>query len=347
MDNRLLVINENPKILEEILRAYHNEEFQVDIARSGAEGYRKLQEEKYNVVMIGMTLRDINGEKLLNYIKKEKPDIICIVYTSIISPSQILFLVNKMHVFRIFLEPGDYRGAMLEAINEAFENYDLKVMMQEINQNALAEIEEHQNDYNEIRESTVEQEEAELVVRRMAKAIFTTFLQSYSDLSLQERDELERLQEQMVEQYLMENKIPAGDLMSMEVKLRHHFCEGLPGRSLGVRLESNVIRLSDDFIQNVYMVLYLLTLNISRRIHEYDAHINVGFETSSRMIVSMDFQLYQEKQEEPDSALERAVTELYEQSVEVLCDSIAKKESSGVISYQICFDTNKSRIFDA
>ena len=116
MENRLLLINKRREVIEEFTQAYAGEQFQIDVATSGLEGYKKLQASSYKLVVMGMIYPDVDGNKLLAYIRKSFPQTKCIVYTTKISVGQIAYLTNRMHVFRIFLRPADYKGEMLASI---------------------------------------------------------------------------------------------------------------------------------------------------------------------------------------------------------------------------------------
>ena len=132
MEDKLFLINKRPDVADEFVKAYEHEEFQIDIAMNGVEAVRKLQTSEYKLVVVGLIFPDIDGEKLLGYINKTAPETVCIVYATRISVAQIAYLTNRLHVFRIFLRPVEYRLEMLEAIQEGFEEYDLKKRMFEI-----------------------------------------------------------------------------------------------------------------------------------------------------------------------------------------------------------------------
>lgn len=346
MDNLVLVINKNPQVIDEFLDAYRDENFQIDVARNGVEGFRMLQSKDYKVVITGMVMPDINGEKLLAYLHKEKPEVVCIVYTTRLNPGQLLFLVNKMHVFRMFLRPGDYRGEMLTAITEAIEKYDLDQKMIQVEEETRKEIEEKKKSYVTLKTQTVEQDDAEKIVMQLGHDIFRSIINEYSNLDKGEKEELLDIEEKLIKRYIEENRMPAANLMAMEVKLRHHFCEGFPERSLGVNLPSNVIQLSDALIQNVYMTIYILTSCVSRYLEEYDAHINVRFEGGTQMTVSMDFQFNGPAlDEQPVSKLEKAVIQLHERSVELMSNGVRRRDGMGFISYKLDFDTKMDFTF--
>lgn len=125
MENSLLFINKRPEVIKEFLANMQGTSFQIDVADSGILGMKMLREKEYKVVITGMLMAEYDGEKILTYLKEKHPNTVCMVYTTRINIGQIVFLTNKLKVFRIFLRPGDYKGEMLSAIEEGFLRYDL------------------------------------------------------------------------------------------------------------------------------------------------------------------------------------------------------------------------------
>ncbi len=83
MKNNLLFINQNQDIIQEFLGAMEGREvpMEIDTADSGLEAAILLKKKTYKVVVTGMDLPTYDGTKIIEYLNKNYPQTICIVYT--------------------------------------------------------------------------------------------------------------------------------------------------------------------------------------------------------------------------------------------------------------------------
>lgn len=78
---KLLIVDDEEGILEEVEGFFSDEGFEVYAAGSGREGVRLLREKKPDVVMIDLKLPDISGLDVLKEAKRISPGIRTIVNT--------------------------------------------------------------------------------------------------------------------------------------------------------------------------------------------------------------------------------------------------------------------------
>ena len=73
MPAKILVIDDENGILEEIQSFFEEEGFQVFIADNGEEGIQLLKREKPDVVLVDMKLPDMSGLLILKIAKESSP----------------------------------------------------------------------------------------------------------------------------------------------------------------------------------------------------------------------------------------------------------------------------------
>ncbi|MBE5905315.1 MAG: response regulator [Lachnospiraceae bacterium] len=348
MENRLLLINKREEVVTEFLRCFEHEEFVIDVARSGVEGFERLRETDYKVVVTGTVFRDIDGEKLLNYIAKNKPETVCIVYTTKLSVAQVAYLTNRLHVFRVYLRPGDYRGEMLTGIQEAFELYDVREAEREIEKEERKNLEMQQERFNDMRQKVMQREEADTLLLRIFEPILNRIVESGDDLDEVERAQLLTVEKQIIAQYMKENQQPVGGLGTIEVKLRHQFFEGFENRRLSVRTGSMVIQLNQSFVDSVYMCIWLLIRRITMLTKSFQTEVDIDFETSTKVNVDVHFRLPDGVwQEEENRALSKKITTVHEQVVKDLCSDFVRKPVEDGLVYHLLLDSQREVIFES
>ena len=347
MDNRLLLINKRPEVIEEITKAYAGEQFQIDVAASGLEGLRKLQASSYKLVVMGMIYPDVDGNKLLAYIRKSSPDTRCIIYTTKISVGQIAYLTNRMHVFRIFLRPADYKGEMLSAIQEAFEQYDIEETNKEQRKEEQEDVIRHRERYQEMKQREMKQEEADTLLLRIFDPILKYVSGQEDGLTEVEREQILEMEQDVIGRYLKENRQPVNGLTTIEVKLRHYFFEGMQDRSLRLHTDSTVVQLPDSFVERIYICIWILIHRITLLTKCFDAYVDVEFETSSRLNVRVSFQLPPGVWEAEEAMpIARKITKVHESIVKNLSEKFRRNVDDIQVSYYMGFDAGESPVFE-
>ena len=347
MEDRLLFISSHQDVIEEFTDAYKSEEFQVEVARSGVEGVRKIAAASYKVVVTNLRLPDIDGIKIVQYLKKTSPNTVCIVYTTKLHTGQTAFLINKMHVFKIFLRPADYSGDMLEAIKQAFETFDVVEADEDDVQTAVDYEEEQRVRYKELVDTVIDKEDAQSMIRSCAEAIFEATTSVNTCLTEAERLKLLNLQNKIISTALKESEKTIPDLMSLEVVLRGRFFENAPGRSYKMEVESNVIKLPGDFILKIYLCMCFMIEYVNSICKEYEMGIKVEFETSTRITVSVVFKLAKDDYKSDGlTPYEEAVKVMYDRIVRENCTELEVIGVSNEISYRMSMDAGKEAIFE-
>ena len=347
MEDRLLFISSHQDVIEEFTDAYKSEDFRVEVARSGVEGVRKIAAASYKVVVTNLRLPDIDGIKIVQYLNKTSPNTVCIVYTTKLHTGQAAFLINKMHVFKIFLRPADYSGDMLDAIKQAFETFDVVEADEGDVKTAVDYEEEQRIRLKELVDTVIDKEDAQNMIRNCAEAIFEATTAVNTALGEAERLKLLSLENKIIGTALKESEKTIPDLMSLEVVLRGRFFENAPGRGYKMDVESNVVKLPGDFILKIYLCLCFMIDYINFICKEYEMDIKVEFETSTRITINVDFRLAKDAYKIKDlSPYEEAVRVMYDRLVRENCSELEVIGLPNEVSYKMSMDANTEAIFE-
>ena len=75
MNVHVLIIDDEPLIRESVTGALADEGFETSAAASGAEGWRRFQADRPDVVVLDLRLGDLDGLDLLKRIREEDADV--------------------------------------------------------------------------------------------------------------------------------------------------------------------------------------------------------------------------------------------------------------------------------
>lgn len=131
MSRTLLFIGRYPEIVEEFRRMLLEKDVEIDVAENGVDAVNLLKQKSYQVVVTALALDGVNGEQIVTYVNVTYPDTVCMIYTSAISAAQLDFYLNKRNVFRVFLRPMNFRKEFMQALEDAYEFYDMKIQERE------------------------------------------------------------------------------------------------------------------------------------------------------------------------------------------------------------------------
>ena len=93
MSVKILIIDDERIIIDSCSRILSNDDYQIDAAQDGIEGLRKIDENRYDIVILDIMMPEIDGLKVLHRIKEGYPDIDVIMITGL---SQIETAVKSM-----------------------------------------------------------------------------------------------------------------------------------------------------------------------------------------------------------------------------------------------------------
>src|SRR5258705_4144797 len=80
---KILVIEDEPKIANSLKAGLIENDYNVDVAYAGDEGLKYFQENNYNLVLLDINLPVINGYELCKIFRAANPAIPIIILTSL------------------------------------------------------------------------------------------------------------------------------------------------------------------------------------------------------------------------------------------------------------------------
>ena len=114
----VLVIDDEPIVLDSCRKILRQEGFDVNGAFNGREGLKKIEEDKYDAVLVDWKLPEIDGMEVLRIIKKNHPDIIVVMitgYPSVESAVKAMKLGVSDYVSKPFT-PEELKEALVNAL---------------------------------------------------------------------------------------------------------------------------------------------------------------------------------------------------------------------------------------
>jgi len=90
---KILIIDDERIIIESCSRILKNDDYQIDAVQDGLEGLKKIDESRYDIVILDIMMPKIDGLEVLRRIKEGNPDIDVIMITGL---SQIDTAVKSM-----------------------------------------------------------------------------------------------------------------------------------------------------------------------------------------------------------------------------------------------------------
>jgi DNA-binding NtrC family response regulator len=125
MENRILLIDDEPGILAALRRVLMDEPYEILDAESAEEGLEILRESPCKVVVSDERMPGMGGADFLCRVKDTYPDTIRILLTGHASIDAAMKAVNSGEIYRFFMKPWNEPDLIL-AIRSAVEKYDLQ-----------------------------------------------------------------------------------------------------------------------------------------------------------------------------------------------------------------------------
>ncbi len=119
---KILLIDDEPGIIEEFKKALIVEGYKVDTADSGEEGWKKYQETFYDAVITDWKMGKMNGLELLDKIDKIHPSAKVIMITAF-GDEDTAIKAHHYHAFDYLKKPVDMDD-LLKTVEEAVKRKD-------------------------------------------------------------------------------------------------------------------------------------------------------------------------------------------------------------------------------
>lgn len=90
MRNKILLIDDDEEMCEEIVEALESDDYEITVSNDGLEGYRLIRENKYDLVLLDVRLPGMSGIDILKSVREMKIETHIIVVTGMPMTGAIL-----------------------------------------------------------------------------------------------------------------------------------------------------------------------------------------------------------------------------------------------------------------
>ncbi len=170
-DHKVLFVDDELHILKAVRRLFVGQDYEVLTAESGEDAVDMLAQESIAVLVSDQRMPGMSGAQLLDYTRRNHPQITRIMLTGNNDTSTAMEAINKGEVFRFVTKPWDH-DEFVRIVNLAMEHYELKVSKEryEAHIRTQNELLRQANDklqrFNEELESAVEERTGEVVAQK-------------------------------------------------------------------------------------------------------------------------------------------------------------------------------------
>lgn len=126
MKTKVLLVDDEVSVLKSLQRSLIEEDFEVFLAQSAAEGLKLLDQYKFKVVVSDERMPVMCGSQFLSIISLQHPEVVRITLTGQASIEAAMTAVNQGEIYRFLLKPWNDMELKL-AICSAIEKYDLEM----------------------------------------------------------------------------------------------------------------------------------------------------------------------------------------------------------------------------
>jgi len=129
---KILCVDDERNVLKALNRLFMDEDYEIFIAESGAEGLEALQQEPgIQLVISDYRMPEMNGVDFLKKVYKDWPDTIRIVLSGYADTASIVAAINEGQIYKFIPKPWN-DDELKSTIAKAIENYELKMKNREL-----------------------------------------------------------------------------------------------------------------------------------------------------------------------------------------------------------------------
>ena len=136
--DQILVVDDDPRIVQFLRRCLTEEGYGVATARNGAEAISRLQEEAFALILTDMKMPHMGGLALLREARRLRPDVAIIVLTGHGTLENAVAALREEGAYDYLLKPLETLDALSQTVRKALERRKQLLRDQEL----LRELEE-------------------------------------------------------------------------------------------------------------------------------------------------------------------------------------------------------------
>ncbi|MCX7769839.1 MAG: diguanylate cyclase [Proteobacteria bacterium] len=120
MKPKILIVDDDRLFLEQCLDILVDLDAELLIASSGTEAFEIISEKNIDLIILDLILKDMNGEEVLDKVKKKHPDIDFIIVTGYATVESVINLMKKgiLDFIKKPLVPEEFKFSILKCLKQ-------------------------------------------------------------------------------------------------------------------------------------------------------------------------------------------------------------------------------------
>ena len=120
----ILIVDDEPNILDSMRRIFRKENYKIETASSGKEALALLRQKSFQIIISDHMMPGMTGAELLQKVREQYPDTIRIMLTGHADTSAIMGAIKEGAVYRFILKPAQDNDLRV-SVALALEQYDI------------------------------------------------------------------------------------------------------------------------------------------------------------------------------------------------------------------------------
>ena len=120
----LLIVDDEPRVIDSIVRILRKEDIHILTAGSGAAAMDVIKNQTVGVVLSDQNMPSMDGIRLLEKVREYDDEIVRILLTGYASVDNAIDAINRTQIFEFLQKPWD-NDALVRTIHRAFNHYAL------------------------------------------------------------------------------------------------------------------------------------------------------------------------------------------------------------------------------
>lgn len=143
----ILVTDDDPLTIKFLTHMMRNLGYTFGIAYDGREALQKMEEERFNIVIVDLHMPNLDGRTLIKIIKEKYPNVVCIIHSASFNPEDIRDTLSDHKAIDCLKKPVSPEE-LKNSIDRAFELYRLRCTAQTFCENEMRFYREAMNNFN-------------------------------------------------------------------------------------------------------------------------------------------------------------------------------------------------------
>lgn len=125
MDIRILIVDDDERVLDSMKRILKRDGYQIDFASNGLEALKKIKGLRPHMIISDHKMPIMDGLTFLRRVRKEHPEIMTIMVTGIYDVNIAMEAINDIGIYKFLIKPFDF-NYLRTSIKRAVETIRLR-----------------------------------------------------------------------------------------------------------------------------------------------------------------------------------------------------------------------------